>query len=282
MWTLLGAPLDSAAAGEGEELAPAALRAAGLAASLRLRDAGDVTGRLTDRARDPGSGVIALAQLVAASRALRDAVAAADGRALVLGGDCSLLPGALAGAGPDDLWMLDGHPDALDGETSPTGEAADMDLAVVTGRGARELTGLAGAAPIVAPERVALVGHRPASLGDDVAEELALVPEGVHQVLARDVRSRGGADVAAELLERSAGRRAWLHLDLDALDETALPAVSYPQPDGLGWDDLHALLAPLLAAPELIGVSVADFDAAHPEAEAYAERVVAALEAAWP
>ena len=29
MWTLLGAPLDSAAAGEGEELAPAALRAAG-------------------------------------------------------------------------------------------------------------------------------------------------------------------------------------------------------------------------------------------------------------
>ena len=53
MWTLLGAPLDSAAAGEGEELAPAALRAAGLAARLGLRDAGDVTGRLTDRARDP-------------------------------------------------------------------------------------------------------------------------------------------------------------------------------------------------------------------------------------
>jgi len=136
MWTLLGAPLDSAAAGEGEELAPAALRAAGLATRLGLRDGGDVTGRLTDRARDPGSGVIAFAQLVAASRALRDAVGAVEGRVLVLGGDCSLLPGALAGARPDDLWMLDGHPDALDGETSPTGEAADMDLAVVTGRGA--------------------------------------------------------------------------------------------------------------------------------------------------
>ncbi len=279
---MLGAPLDSAAAGEGEELAPAVLRAAGLVERLGLDDGGDVTARLTDPARDPASGVIAFAQLVQASRDLRDAVAALDGRAFVLGGDCSLLPGALAGARPDDLWMLDGHPDALDGASSPTGEAADMDLAVITGRGAPELTGLAGAAPIVAPERVALVGHRPASLGADVAEELALVPAGVHQVLAPEVRARGGGAVAAELLARSAGRRAWLHLDLDVLDAAALPAVSYPQPDGLGWDDLHALLAPLLAAPELIGVSVADFDAAHPDAAGHAERIVAALERAWP
>ena len=282
MWTLLGAPLDSAAAGEGEELAPAVLRAAGLAERLGLRDGGDVTGRLTDRERDPGTGVIAFAQLVAASVALRDAVAAAKGRAFVLGGDCSLLPGALAGARPDDLWMIDGHPDAHDGTSSPTGEAADMDLAIVTGRGAPELTRLAGAAPIVAPERVALVGHRPASLGEDVADELALVPGGVLQTLAPDVRRRGGDAVAAELLARTGGRRAWLHLDLDALDERALPAVSYPQPDGLGWDDLHALLAPLLAAPNLAGVSLADFDASHPEADDYAERIVAALERAWP
>ncbi len=28
-------------------------------------------------------------------------------------------------------WPVDGHPDALDGATSPTGEAADMDLAAV-------------------------------------------------------------------------------------------------------------------------------------------------------
>ncbi|MET0768346.1 MAG: arginase family protein [Solirubrobacteraceae bacterium] len=282
MWTLLGAPLDSAAAGLGEELAPAALRAAGLAARLGLDDAGDVTGRLTDRVRDPGTGVIAFAQLVEASAALRDAATRADGRVFVLGGDCSLLPGALAGARPDDLWMIDGHPDALDGTSSPTGEAADMDLAILTGHGPPDLTGLAGATPIVAPERVALVGHRPASVGQDVADELALVPAGVHQVLAPDVRARGGEEVAAGMLERTAGRRAWLHLDFDVLDETALPAVSYPQPEGLGWDDLHALLAPLLAAPSLAGVSIADFDAAHPEADAYAERIVAALERAWP
>ena len=66
------------------------------------------------------------------------------------------------------------------------------------------------------------------------------------------------------------------------LDERVFPAVSYPQPDGLGWDDLHALLAPLLAAPNLIGVSLADFDAAHAEAGEHAERIVAAFAAAWP
>jgi len=94
-WTLLGAPLNSAAAGEGEELAPAALRAAGLVERLAMTDAGDVTGRLTDRMRDAGTGVIAFRQLLAASVALRAAVAGVA-RPFVVGGDCSLLPGALA------------------------------------------------------------------------------------------------------------------------------------------------------------------------------------------
>jgi len=135
--------------------------------------------------------------------------------------------------------------------------------------------------PILAPERVALVGHRPATLGEDVAAELAQIPAGVRQVLAPEVRERGGDAVAAELLEATGGRRrAWLHVDLDALDATALPAVSYPQRDGLGWEDLLALLAPLLAAPNLAGVSVADLDAAHPDAREHAARVVEALASA--
>ena len=66
------------------------------------------------------------------------------------------------------------------------------------------------------------------------------------------------------------------------LDEAALPAVGHPRPDGLGWEDLDALLRPLLATPNPAGVRVADFDAAHPEAEAYAERIAAALARAWP
>jgi arginase len=127
-WTLLGAPLDSSGASRGEERAPDLLRRARFAERLGLADAGDVVGPLRDPARDPASGVIAADQLVEASRNLRDAVAASlerGERPFVLGGDCSLLPGALAGArlacGPLALWMVDGHPDALDDPEQPAG-----------------------------------------------------------------------------------------------------------------------------------------------------------------
>ncbi len=288
-WRLLGAPLDSSGDGRGEERAPAELRAAGLADRLGLRDAGDVASRLRDSRRDVASGVIAADQLAAASASLRDAVAQTlrdAERAFVLGGDCSLLPGALAGAriasGPLALWMVDGHPDAHDGQSSETGEAADMDLAIVLGRGAPPLTELAGTAPIVAPERVALVGHRPASLGAEVAAEIALVPAAVRQTTAPEVRAHGAAAVAEETLAADAGLPVWLHLDVDVLDSAELPAVSYPQAVGLTWDELVELITPMLACPTLVGVSLADLDADHAEAAEHARRIVDALHRAWP
>ena len=287
-WKLLGAPLDSSGAGRGEERAPALLREAGLAERLGIADAGDVVGPLRDPVRDPFTGVIAAAQLVEASRALRDAVAATlerGERPFVLGGDCSLLPGALAGArmacGRLSLWMLDGHPDALDGETSPTGEAADMDLALVLGRGHPELTALAGEAPIVAPEDVALIGHRPAELDSDVAAEIALVPDAVEQVTAPAVRRRGAGRVAWATLAAGRGQPVWLHVDLDALDERELPAVTYTQPQGLSWSELVELLEPLIGAPDLAGMSLADLDADHSHARQHAGRIVDVLQSAF-
>jgi arginase len=56
-WTMLGAPLDSSGGGRGEERAPTALRAAGLAQQLGLKDAGDVVPPLRDPRRDPATGV---------------------------------------------------------------------------------------------------------------------------------------------------------------------------------------------------------------------------------
>ena len=181
---------------------------------------------------------------------MRDAVAAAlerGERPFVLGGDCSLLPGALAGArvaaGPLALWMVDGHPDALDGESSPTGEAADMDLALVLGRGHPALTGLAGETPIVEPDNVTLIGHRPAELDSDVAAELALVPPGSSRRPPRS-SAAAGAEVAWATLASARGGPVWLHVDLDALDGRELPAVTYAQPQGLSWAEFVELLEP--------------------------------------
>ncbi len=50
-----------------------------------------------------------------------------------------------------------------------------------------------------------------------------------------------------------------MHFDVDVFDEEEMPAVTYPQPNGLDWDQLGALLRPLASSPALVGLSVADF-----------------------
>lgn len=192
---------------------------------------------------------------------------------LVVGGDCTLLLGVFqalpAGCG---LWFVDGHADFYDGKTSPTGEAADMDLAILTGHGPAGL--LEDDAPLVDPAAVVLLGHRPSELNADVAFENARIDPAIFALAAPELRERGAGHVGVEAAKRLAGRPAWLHLDLDVLDETALPAVSYPQPLGLDWDELEALTRPLASAPGLIGVSVADFNPERDPDGAHATRVV--------
>jgi arginase len=300
-WTLIGAPLDSAAAGEGEELAPAALRAAGIAAAVgAVRDLGDVAVPLRPPVRDATTGVIAYDAVVAANAAVRDAVAGVlrgGGRPLVLGGDCSFLPGAIAGARvaglEPGLWMVDGHPDAMDGATSPTGEAADMDFAICCGRGPTALVELAAPQPppLLPPARAVVLGLRPRGMDPGNDDDLAQLDETVWWRDAPTVIAAGpravGAEAAARLeapprhadqrADDGARAAAWLHLDLDVLDARELPAVSYPQPAGLTWTALEQLLEPLAASPALIGCSVSDLRADLDPDGAYARRVVELL-----
>jgi arginase len=288
---MIEAPLDSSGAGRGEERAPAALRAAGLAELFGATDSGAVVPPLRDPVRDPGSGVIAFEDLRRSSQMLQEAVRAAirrGARPLVLGGDCSLLPGAIAGAhlalGPLGLWFVDGHADYLDGETSPTGEAADMELAMLTGDGPALPVDPAEAEPLVRPGDVVVLGHRPASSHPDVALELERVPASVARLSADQIAAEG-ATGAGERWERELAARgpAWLHLDLDVLDEEELSAVSYPQPRGLDGQSFSELARPFLASPALAGISVADLNPDLDRDGSQARRVVRALaEALYP
>jgi arginase family enzyme len=82
-----------------------------------------------------------------------------------------------------------------------------------------------------------LPGRRPLVVGGDCSVLLGIVP-----ALRRQVGPVG----------------LWF---LDGLDPVALPAVSYPQPGGLDWDQLANVVTPLARSPRLLGVSVADFRA---------------------
>ncbi len=135
---LVGAPLDCSGTNRGEARAPGALRKAGFT-EVFARDAGDTDAIIDDPNRDAETGVIGLEQIARASSEIRSAVEAVldrGERPLVVGGDCTILVGALAAAkqrlGRIGLAFLDGHVDYFGGDTSPSGEAADMDLAFVT------------------------------------------------------------------------------------------------------------------------------------------------------
>lgn len=261
-WRIIAAPLDSAGADEGEVRAPQALLDAGLAFAIGSDDVVWLDTAITTTARDHDTGVIGIADLRRATALVSAAVREAleDGcRPLVVGGDCAIVPGVVAGAGrrlPDmGLVFVDGHLDAYDGRTSPTGEAADMDLAVLTGRGPSGIVPLGSPRPLLAGERIAAIGFR------DDSEELALVDPAVHLFDAARLLADGPGPTAMAA-RRAIGpqRPLWLHLDVDVIDQEAMPAVSYPQPGGPGIGEIGAVLETLVAAGPPAGAHVTCFN----------------------
>jgi arginase len=259
-WAVIGVPIDSVGRAGGTELAPAAVRELGLPDRIGARDRGDLDVRIHGDERDRETGVIGIAGVLdvttAVRAAVRDAVAAGE-RPLVIGGCCTPVPGALAGvrdaAGMAGVAYLDGHLDVYDGRTSPTGEAADMPLGVAFGRGPRRWVDAAGG-PAADPGDAVVLGARDPEEAAQVAPLLAGALAALSVVGPAELRATGLAAAGARAAERLG--RFWIHLDVDVLDEIAMPATDYLMPGGLEWDELAGLLAPLCAAPGLAGISL--------------------------
>ena len=164
---------------------------------------------------------------------------------------------------------VDGHVDVYDGVSSPTGEAADMPVGVALGRAPARWAEAAGGASVGAADVVAL-GARDPEEADDIAALLAGELAAL-EVLGPDALRAAGLAAAGE---RAAARlgRFWVHLDVDVLDEAAMPATDYLMPGGLEWDELAALLGPLGAAPGLAGLSLGCLNPEKDPQGAYTDR----------
>src|SRR4029077_16891625 len=171
----------------------------------------------------------------------------------------------------------DGHLDLYDGETSTTGEAADMPISVVLGLGPAGWAEPAGAAG-AAPGRTPLIGFRDRaeSIADGMRQPEEL-PEPPLLYGAAELRAQGLAAAAAELAQHLGAGPFWLHLDVDVLDEAAFPATDYLQPDGLDWDELGMLLTALTASDALVGASLACYNPEKDPGLECGRRLVAAL-----
>jgi arginase len=286
-WFLLGAPWDSSGTDRGEVRAPEALRAAGLSGLVDV-DLGDAATAITNSHREAATGVRALAETIAASHALATSLRAAmtehrERRPLLIGGDCSLLLGVFSclrrSVGDVGLWIVDGHPDYFSAAESETGETADMELAVLTGDGPSALVELGHVVPMVPARRVALIGHRTADLDPASAAELARVPSEMVTIDAASV-VRDPWDTAQQAVRWADRLRIpmWLHVDVDVLDPSAMPAVTYPQDGGPDFGQLATVLTSLAASPSLLGVSIADFRPDLDPGGEHATRLVALLD----
>lgn len=244
------------------------LKALGLGTRLGATDAGDVVPPAYSPERDPATGVRNLHAIAEYSAALAEAIGAqldAGRFPLVIGGDCSILLGsmlALHRRGRYGLVFLDGHHDLQRPDVSRTGGAAGMDLALVVGIGPPELVALGGDEPLVRPSDVSLLGSRDNPewyRGDDV--RAARDAMDVRPLAAlREVGMAAVGRAVAERLVRSGVAGAWLHLDVDVLDDAIMPAVDSRQPDGLSYEELHALLGPLLDSGRVVGMQVTIYD----------------------
>ena len=134
----------------GVEALPEALLTAGLAERLGARRGTRLAPPAFDPTIDPGTGLLNPHGLGDHASRLADAVGTVLDQGafpIVLGGDCTILLGitlALRRRGRSGLLFLDGHADFYQPQADPTGEAASMELALVTGRGPDLVTDLEG------------------------------------------------------------------------------------------------------------------------------------------
>jgi arginase len=182
---------------------------------------------------------------------------------VILGGDCSILLGIFGAFSLVDkrvgLVILDGHTDYRDPSSSSSGEPADLELAILTGKGPIELTGLFGLPPLLQPADVVVYGYREPDL---IAESNILHYD--HQVF-RETGADNLAIKALSLLDHV--DRLWFHLDVDVLDPTLMP-VCFPEPDGLSIDETLVFLSTSMRSKRFMGMSVSCY---HPNLDSNLE-----------
>lgn len=252
----------------GVERLPEALKAHGLVERLGARQGARLEPAEYSRERDPETGFLN-------PRGVRDFAIALAGALdpewtrgatpVVLGGDCSILIGPMLGLrrrGRYGLLFIDGHADYYAPHQSPTGEVADMDLAVVTGASDDYLADIDGMKPLVRPEDTVLFGFR----DEEVARQYGsqdVRTSGITAHSLSDIRSIGwekAAESALAHVTRAELDGFFVHFDVDVLDDRVMPAVDYRMEDGLSYPDATNILGRARESGRMVGTTVTIFN----------------------
>ena len=283
---LIGVPSSAGARRTGQEGAPALFRAVGLLERLRAKgldvaDLGDLSSvSFRPDPENPRQQNVALVEDVARQTADRVDTAVADFRLpLVVGGDCSLSLGVVAGLLRHHtrlgLVYFDGDVDLNTPETTQSGVFDGMVLAHVLGRGVPQLAGIGPRQPLLPEEDVVLFGYDEGSGWVDPPEIELLGRSRMHKYPLHGVRgdpiasahdALRGLEVRAEAIV--------VHFDVDVMD---FPAVDVSHPGGLDCDSAFAALRVFVASPRCAGVVVTELNADLDPDRSQTERLVHGL-----
>ena len=274
-WVVIGVPTSAGAHHAGQERAPAALRKAGLVKAMRaagesVTDVGNLPGAVfaVDHQATGARNLAAVARVAGEVTAAVGAKLETGALPLVLGGDCTITLGVIAGFRrhhPDvGLVYVDGDAD-LGGALGSDGSGIldSTGVAHLLGHGTPELCGLAGPGPLLEPGRLALVGGDPRETDDAGRRFLADSGVSFQEGPALIADPAGAAARALAAIAPASGPLV-VHFDVDTVDSGDLPLANFPH-YGSGVLLAHAVacLQVLRAAPAFAGLVLTEVNPTH-------------------
>ena len=199
-----------------------------------------------------------------------------------LGGDCSIIIGALFALrrlGRYGLFFIDGHADFYQPEASVTGEVADMDLAIISGRGPDIPVNINGLKPYVKDDDIVVFGYRDADQAASYGSQ-DVMDTNMHVYDLSRVNELGVSNASSLALRRLLENGIdgfWIHLDADVLDDSIMPAVDYRLDGGLSFSELSDLLRILYSSGYALGMSVTIFNPSLDSDGSIARRFVSSI-----
>ncbi len=278
---LIGAPSSAGAFAPGQEKAPAMLREAGLLdrfaeAGLSVEDAGDLPG--FRYRKDPQNPRARNADFVAANaRRVADAVAdilSQGKRYIVLGGDCTNGAGAIAGATRDlslrtGVIYFDMHADLNTPETVTAGSLDWMGIAHLLGEPGtnaafREFD---GRSPVLDDDQIVFLGWDFVGANSD-AEREVMIRRHLRTVSLSAIQANP-SEAARQALDGLGNiDRFVVHFDVDVIDFADCPlGENYRHGEGCSFDQAMAVIGCLAAQDTFAGISIAELNPDHGEAE---------------
>ena len=285
-FTIIDAPSILGLRPTGVEYLPEALKAAGLMDRLNADYAGRVSPLPYNSERDKLTLLLNPDSIKTFSVQLADRVSSVIRSMrypIVLGGDCSIVIGnllALRRLGRYGLFFIDGHADFYQPEASLTGEVADMDLAIVSGRGPDILTNINNFKPLVRDQDIILFGYRDREQAASFGSQDVLNTD-INSFDLTYVKELGITTAASlavkKLLQQDELLGFWIHIDADVLDDSIMPAVDYRLNGGLSFCELSELLKIIVASGRSVGMDVTIFNPNFDSDGSIAHRFVSSL-----